>query len=101
MCLAFLGRYHSCLPLLGSPTKPGGLSHAGWAVDKQSLKVPNAAGEVSDEVRTLEFESRSPDNASTGSVNIEVYALYYVCEDVDGQCLCRRQDVTIRIDVRD
>ena len=34
------------------------------------------------------------------STVVPAYALYYVCEDVDGLCLYRRQDLSIPIRVR-
>lgn len=69
---------------------------AGWRVDQQSLSVPNPAGAVSTELRRIEFEAQCPKDAS-GDVTLAVYALYYVCEDVNGTCLYRRQDVDVPI----
>ena len=66
----------------------------GWAVDRQRhvLRVPEAA--TSSEVRRAEVElDRFDDEATTSS--IPGYALYYVCEDVDGTCLFRRHDFVI------
>ena len=54
---------------------------------------------VSLELRRVEFEIRSPENAPAGRVAVPGYALYYVCEDVNGTCLYRRQDVTVELDV--
>ena len=73
----------------------------GWQVSKPGLTIPNAGKDVSDEVRVLEFEIRCAAGTSPGSINLSAYALYYICEDVDGQCLYRRQDVPIRISVRE
>jgi hypothetical protein len=50
--------------------------------------------------RRVEFELRVPEAAATGSVSIPAYALYYVCEDVDGTCVYRRQDFTIEARIR-
>ena len=72
---------------------------AGWDVDHQYLTVPSPQEVVSQEPRRVEFELRSPDNVS-GSVSIPGYALYYVCEDVDGTCLYRRQDVVLNIQIK-
>ena len=44
---------------------------------------------------------KPPDGAAAVSVDIPAYALYYVCEDVRGTCLYRRQDVTVRVDLTD
>ena len=69
----------------------------GWSVDKQYLvfQVPSAA--VSDEVRRIEFELRGPVGFS-GRESIPSYALYYVCEDEDGICLYRRQDILMEVE---
>ena len=66
----------------------------GWEVDQPCFTVPNPSQAVSQEVRQVEFEvKKSPD--VPGSVTIPTYALYYVCEDVDGTCLYRRHDILI------
>jgi hypothetical protein len=73
---------------------------AGWSVDRQlvvSSEAPSAA--ASTETRRLEFELRAPADAKAGEVTIPAYALYYVCEDEDGACLYRRQDIPIRVTV--
>ena len=69
----------------------------GWEVDEPLLRVPMPPVPVSQEVRKVEFELKSPANAS--STPIRSYVLYYVCEDVNGTCLFRRQDVPIEIQV--
>ncbi len=68
---------------------------AGWEVDQQLLTVQNPPQPVSQEERRVEFEIRGPAGASAV---VPAYVLYYVCEDVDGTCLYRRQDIQIRID---
>jgi tetratricopeptide (TPR) repeat protein len=72
----------------------------GWQVDARHITVPRPKAVVSQETRRVEFELRSPANAMPGRVTIPAYALYYVCEDVDGTCLYRRQDVRLDVDVR-
>jgi hypothetical protein len=47
----------------------------------------------------VELELRAPEGAGPGVVQIPAYALYYVCEDVNGVCMYRRQDVTLRLRV--
>ena len=69
----------------------------GWSVDSQSHTVPNPPEPVSLETRRVEFEIRAPENGLEPLTKIPAYALYYVCEDVDGTCLYRRQDVEIEI----
>ena len=70
----------------------------GWEVDTHSRTVGRHPEAVSREVRKVEFERKIPDEL-TGPVTIPAYVLYYVCEDVDGTCLYRRQDVSLRINV--
>ena len=70
----------------------------GWAVDQPLLTVANPPELVSQEARTVELEVRGPQSAS-GTVTIPAYALYYVCEDVKGTCLYRRQDIELEVEV--
>jgi len=73
----------------------------GWKVDRDRIELDNPAAElgaVSEEVRRLEFEVMSPATA-TGAVELPAYALYYVCEGIDGACLYRRQDIEVRVSV--
>ena len=67
----------------------------GWEVDRRRLSVPNAPELVSQEVRAVEFELRGPARSEVGADEIRGYALYYVCEDIDGSCLYRRQDIAV------
>jgi hypothetical protein len=73
---------------------------AGWQVDARRLSVRIPPEPVSQEARRVELELRVPESAATGTVSIPAYALYYVCEDVDGTCLYRRQDVKIEARIR-
>ena len=68
----------------------------GWAVDSRQLSLTNPPDAVSDEPRRLEFEVQSPERFS-GEMSLPAYALYYVCEGVNGTCLYRRQDIPIRL----
>ncbi len=70
----------------------------GWLVDSRVLTVANAPQPVSQETRKVEFELRSAERIRTGSVTIPAYGLYYVCEDVNGICMYRRQDVRIKVE---
>ena len=69
-----------------------------WQADRRMLDVSNPEDAVSDEVRRVEFELAAPEGAR-GTVEVPAYALYYVCESVDGMCLYRRQDLTVPIRV--
>jgi tetratricopeptide (TPR) repeat protein len=68
-----------------------------WSVDRRHLvyRVPPQA--VSEEERRVEFELRGPQGFA-GRLSVPSYALYYVCEDVDGTCLYRRQDISIELE---
>ena len=72
---------------------------SGWALDQRRISAPNAEQATSTEVRRLEVELRAPEDAPAGAVEIPAYAIYYVCEDVDGTCLIRRQDLAIQLEV--
>ena len=71
---------------------------AGWQVDRRLLAPPHPPAAVSEEPRHVEFEIRSPEDAS-GAVELPGYALYYVCEGLRGACLYRRQDLRVPIGV--
>jgi hypothetical protein len=71
----------------------------GWSVGAGSLAAPLPLEAVSDETRRVEFELRVPEDATPGIVDVPAYALYYVCEDVNGTCLYRRQDVPVAVEV--
>ncbi len=49
------------------------------------------------EPRRLEFELKPPDELKLGIFAVPAYALYYVCEDVNGVCLYRRQDIELAV----
>ncbi len=70
----------------------------GWQVNNRRLTIPRPPEAVSLEPRRLEFGIMCPESAS-GQVVLPVYSLYYVCEDENGTCLYRRQDMPIRIEV--
>ncbi len=72
----------------------------GWSADYQGSPVPNPPQAVSAEPREAQFEIRSPETAARGEVSIPAYALYYVCEDVNGTCLYRRQDIEVKIRIK-
>jgi hypothetical protein len=48
----------------------------------------------------VEFELKAPGDAQKQRVTVPAYALYYVCEDVNGTCLYRRQDVQFDVTIR-
>ena len=71
----------------------------GWTAERHALVAPNAAAEVSQEPRSLEYEIKVPATANAGAVSIPGYALYYVCEDVNGVCMYRRRDISVPLQV--
>lgn len=64
----------------------------------QQLPMPPTA--VSLETRKAEYELQCGDDSDPGARSLSGYALYYVCEDVAGTCLYRRQDFSARLEVR-
>ena len=73
----------------------------GWRLDRQLLDVGNAGAATSTELRHIEVEIEVPASAQSGAVSIPAYAVYYVCEDRDGVCMVRRQDLEIMVTVLD
>jgi tetratricopeptide (TPR) repeat protein len=72
----------------------------GYESDRRRLSVPNPAEVVSTEVRRVELEVRAGPAVEPAPARLRGYALYYVCEDVDGTCLYRRQDIEVEVPVR-
>ncbi len=70
---------------------------SGWETSSRFFTVANPKKAVSIENRKLEFEIQGKELPESGKLNIPAYALYYVCEDVDGTCLYRRQDILIEV----
>ena len=69
----------------------------GCELDASLHRPPNPPGAVSAESRRVEVEIRCGEEVAAETVPITAYALYYVCEDVDGTCLYRRQDISARL----
>jgi tetratricopeptide (TPR) repeat protein len=69
----------------------------GWNVSQHLTTIPNPSELVSREPREVEFEVRGPKRSIAQAVTLPAYALYYVCEDLHGVCMYRRQDVPITI----
>ena len=70
----------------------------GWSVDHTVLTATPPPEAVSSETRELQLEVRAPEDGA-GPAVVPAYALYYVCEDVNGVCLYRRQDLDVPIRV--
>lgn len=68
----------------------------GWQTEQSLWTVPNPKALVSEEERRIEVEVQSP-KSFQGTAELPGYALYYVCEDVKGTCLYRRQDVVLNV----
>ena len=69
-------------------------------LDGEHRSLPNPPHPVSLEERHAEFEIRCDEGAAAGSRSLSGYALYYVCEDVNGTCLYRRHDFETAFEVR-
>ncbi len=69
----------------------------GWKVTQQLLEAPQGDQPETTEERRLSVEIRS-DKPIEAAVPLSAYALYYVCEDVDGVCLFLRQDLNVKIE---
>ncbi len=73
---------------------------AGWQIERPLLQAPQPSSPETSESRDLEFEIRSPAELAsreTGTATLSAYALFYVCEEVGGQCLYLRKDIRIPI----
>jgi len=71
---------------------------AGWQVQPQLLIAPQGDKPETSEPRRLEFELRTPADAS-GTTELAAYALYYACEDVNGTCQFLRLDIPVKVTV--
>ncbi len=60
---------------------------------------PNPPRALSREERVVEIDVVVPNDAAPGAHTLPAYALYYVCEDAQGVCLYRRQDLTLSVEV--
>ncbi len=70
-----------------------------WRANAAYLSVPRPPEVVSQEERRVELELLADSSATVGPQTVSAYALYYVCEDVHGVCLYRRQDLSIELEV--
>jgi hypothetical protein len=70
-------------------------------ISEQLVTIPNPSQPVSTETREVEFEVKGPDGSRAAAITLRAYALYYVCEDVNGVCMYRRQDIPITIALRE
>jgi hypothetical protein len=70
----------------------------GFKMDPPLLSAAQGAEPTTVETRCLEFDVLTPPTAS-GRVTLNAYALYYVCEDVDGRCMFLRQDIPIAVTI--
>ena len=70
----------------------------GIKLSQQLLEMEQPKEVESNEDRSIEFEIAIPDNA-TEKIEVTGFALYYVCEETDGQCLYLRQNIEFEIPV--
>jgi hypothetical protein len=71
----------------------------GWRTDRRLHTVERPPKMVSSEPRAVEIELGVPGDAGRGTAEIPAYAVYYVCEGVNGICVYRRKDLTLRVPV--
>jgi len=71
----------------------------GWKVDRREARAPQPPAAVSTEPREVQFELKAPPTLEAQAVEIPGYALYYVCQEADGVCLFRRQDLVLAVAV--
>ena len=67
-------------------------------LSKSLLSHKNARTTSSDEVRNLEVDFQTDKNAA-GTTVLKGFALYYVCKTESGQCLFRRQNFEIPVEI--
>lgn len=72
----------------------------GWKVSQSLHSAPQPKKATSKEKRSLDFEIQVPGDAKQGKHELKAFALYFVCEVVDGTCLFLRQDVSVIVEVR-
>ena len=72
----------------------------GWAADGRAFTHPIPPEVATKETRTIEVEVRAPESPDGDEVTIPAYALYYVCEDINGVCMYRRQDLELTLLVK-
>jgi hypothetical protein len=70
----------------------------GWTVERRLLVAAPGDQPNTSEPRRLEFDLRAPPDAG-GPAKLDAYALYYVCEDLEGTCRFLRLDVPIIVQV--
>ena len=69
----------------------------GARVSTRGFELPNPREPESDETRAVDFEIQVNPQAREGSIH--GYAIYYACDNGTGQCLYRRQDFQIPLDI--
>jgi hypothetical protein len=62
------------------------------------VEFPNPKEPISTDERTVSFEVKTP-SKQKGSLTIDAYALYHVCEGDQGEPKLRRQDIKVKIDL--
>jgi hypothetical protein len=71
-----------------------------WTLERQSFTLPLPEAAESRETRRLEFELQAPADLPEDAPRVvSGYALYYVCEEAEGQCLYLRRDFTVTVAV--
>lgn len=70
-----------------------------WSASPRLIALPPPPQAVTNETRTVEFELGAPKNA-TGSGQIRAFAIFHACRGQSGECLFRRKDIDVAIEVQ-
>jgi len=70
-----------------------------WQTVPQLITCADPEQPTSLEIRSVEFELTAPDVVADGKITLPCYALYYLCEDIDGTCLFLRKDIDITFEI--
>ena len=67
-----------------------------WRTARHLYRLEMPEAETSSETRRLDFELSAPQDWR-GPAKVRGYALYYVCEGTNGECVYRRQDFVVEL----
>jgi hypothetical protein len=72
----------------------------GWSADRRLIRVDDGKATQSAEDRVVSFELGASPGVAGKPADLEIYGLYYVCEDVGGTCQFLRQDLDVKLKVK-
>jgi hypothetical protein len=71
----------------------------GTAASERLIVAEQPFSATSDEDRTVGFEVQI-NHADDGTITVPAFALFYLCDDADGQCRFVRKNITVEIPVK-